>query len=63
MTWIVLVQLTLGQAILLFVHKTTQPTRLLAQESFRNAMSKLQNIVYGIPLVNHIQPRVHSRCV
>jgi hypothetical protein len=50
--------------LLLLFHKTTQPIRLLAQESFRNAISKLQNIVYVILLVNHIhqatQVRIHQ---
>jgi hypothetical protein len=40
--------------ILLLLHKTTLPIRLLARESFRNVISKLQNIVYGILLVNHV---------
>jgi hypothetical protein len=43
------------------LHKTTQPIRLLARESFRNAISKLKNIVYGILLVNHIHQAAQVR--
>jgi hypothetical protein len=46
---------------LLLLQKTTQPIRLLARESFRNAISKLQNIVYVILLVNHIHQAAQVR--
>jgi hypothetical protein len=39
----------------------TQPIRLLARESFINAISKLQNIVYVILLVNHIHQAAQVR--
>jgi hypothetical protein len=47
--------------LLLLLHKTAQPIRLLARESFRNAISKLQNIVYGILLVNKIHQAAQVR--
>jgi hypothetical protein len=47
--------------LLLLLHKTTQPIRLLARESFRNAISQLQNIVYGILLVNHVHQAAQVR--
>jgi hypothetical protein len=39
------------------LHKTTQPIRLLARESFRNAISKLQNMVYVNPMSIYINHR------
>jgi hypothetical protein len=47
--------------LLLLLHKTTQPIRLPARESFKNATSKLQNIVYVILLVNHIHQAAQVR--
>jgi hypothetical protein len=57
--WRRVVILLLLLLLLLLLHKTTQPIRLLARESFKNAISKLQNTV--ILLVNHIHQAAQVR--
>jgi hypothetical protein len=48
-------------ALALLLHKTPQPIRLLARESLRNAISKLQNTVYVNLLANHIHQAAQVR--